>query len=90
MTKNSDHSTDIDLVIDIKIITKNNKEYVRKSRSISCHGAVVEHNEDNAQLNIGNTVTLQICSDLGDESPFPVKSEVIAITNHSVEFRFIL
>jgi len=90
MTQDPNDVAHIDLVIDIKIITSDEKEYVHKSQSLSNHGVIVEHNSDNEELNIGNTVILQVCGDLGDEAPFPVKSEVVDITDNGVEFRFIL
>ena len=90
MTKDSNHVANIDLVIDIKITTDNEKEYIHKSQSLSNHGVIVEHNMENEELSIGNTVILQVCGDLGNEAPFPVKSEVIDITDNGVEFRFIL
>lgn len=90
MTIDSNNTTNIGLVIDIKITTDDAKEYVHKSKSLSSHGVIVEHNTDNEELNIGNTVVLQVCGDLGNEAPFPVKSEVIDITDNGVEFRFIL
>jgi len=90
MTKDSNNATNIELVIDIKVTTDNEKEYVHKSQNISNHGVLVEHNTDNKDLDIGNTVILQVCGELGDETPFPVKSEVVDITDNGVEFRFIL
>lgn len=89
MSNNRDSSR-IGLVIDIKVTFDDAREEVLKSRNISDHGVFLEHNEKPLNFSIGQQVILQVCSQLGDEPPPPVKAEIARITNEGVGLQFIL
>ena len=91
MTINTDHNLmSIDLIIDIKLIMEDEKEYIYQSRKISDQIAVLEHNKENTMIAVGSKVVLQVCSTLGDEEAHPVNAEVTQISDEGIELRFIL
>ncbi len=90
MDSNKRESNRVGLVIDIKLICDDELEYVHKSRNISDTGVFLEHNEIRIDLPIGSRVILQVCSQLNDGDPPPVKAEVARITEEGIGLQFIL
>lgn len=80
----------VGLVIDIKLTNADNQDYIYKSRNISDTGVFLEHNEEQIDIPVGSQVTLQVCSQLGDGDPPPVKAEVARITEEGIGLQFIL
>lgn len=90
MDSNKRGSNRVGLVIDIKLTCDDEQEYVHKSRNISDTGVFLEHNEVRVDLPIGSHVILQVCSQLNDDDPPPVKAEVARITDEGIGLQFIL
>ncbi len=90
MDNNKRGSTRVGLVIDIKLINGEQQEYIYKSRNISDTGVFLEHNEEKTEFPIGAQVVLQVCSQLGDGDPPPVKAEVARITDEGIGLQFVL
>ena len=90
MDSNKRGSNRVGLVIDIKVTCSDEKEYIYKSRNISDTGVFLEHNEVRIDLPINSHVILQVCSQLNDEDPPPVKAEVARITDEGIGIKFIL
>lgn len=89
-TENKRNSGRIGLVIDISMTNEDNVEYILKSRNISDTGVFLDCDDSTILLPIGALVTLQVCSQMGDEPPPPVKAEVCRITNEGMGLKFIL
>lgn len=90
MSENQRDSNRVGLVIDIKVIRDDKNESVLKSRNISDHGVFLEHGDKKIDLTIGEKVILQVCAQLGDEPPPPVKAVVARITKEGIGLQFIL
>ena len=90
MESNKRGSNRVGLVIDIKLINSDEQEYIYKSRNISDTGVFLEHNEDNLEFPVGTQVVLQVCSQLADGDPPPVKAEVARVTKEGIGLQFIL
>lgn len=90
MSSNQRDSSRVGLVIDIKLTCENNDEHILKSRNISDKGVFLEYNGDSIDCSIGTQVILQVCSQLGDEPPPPVKAEIMRITDEGIGLQFIL
>lgn len=90
MSSNQRDSSRVGLVIEIKLTCENNSEYILKSRNISDKGVFLEYNEVALNFPVGTQVILQVCSQLGDEPPPPVKAEIMRITNEGIGLQFIL
>ena len=90
MSNNKRDSSRVGLVIDIKLTCDDSAEHILKSRNISDKGVFLEHNDEPLSLAIGSHVVLQVCSQLGDEPPPPVKAEITRITNEGIGLQFIL
>lgn len=89
-TENKRNSGRIGLVIDISMTNEDNVEYILKSRNISDTGVFLDCDDSTILLPIGALVTLQVCSQMGDEPPPPVKAEVCRKTNEGMGLKFIL
>lgn len=89
-TENKRDSNRLGLVIDIKLTNEDNPEHILKSRNISDTGVFLDCVDPTILLPIGTRVTLQVCSQMGDEPPPPVKAEVCRITNEGMGLKFIL
>lgn len=90
MSKNKRASTRLGLVIDIKLTCEDKTERILKSRNISDSGVFLDYDDEPLNLPVGTCVVLQVCSQLGDEPPPPVKAEVTRTTDEGMGFRFIL
>lgn len=90
MSSNQRDSSRIGLVIDIKLTCKDNREHILKSRNISDKGVFLEFNDEKLDIPIGTNVTLQVCSQLGDEPAPPVEAEVMRTTDEGIGLQFIL
>lgn len=90
MSDNKRDSNRVGIVIEIKVICDDGAEYVLNSRNISDTGVFLEHEEKEINLPVGTHVVLQVCSQLGDGDPPPVKAEVARITNEGFGLQFIL
>jgi len=90
MTKDAHEQTKVGLVIDVLLMTDDDKAFIHKSRNISTLNVVLEQNEDNNNLSVGSIVRLQVCCLPEDEEAQIVKSEVTKISNEGIELRFIL
>ena len=89
-TENKRNSSRIGLVVDISMTNEDNVEHILKSRNISDTGVFIDCDDSTIILPIGALVTLQVCSQMGDEPPPPVKAEVCRITNEGMGLKFIL
>lgn len=90
MTKDSHEQTKVGLVIDVLLITDDNKTFIYKSRNISTLSVVLEENENNTKLSVGSIVSLQVCCLPENEEAQIVKSEVTKISGEGIELRFML
>ena len=90
MSENKRDSNRVGLVIDIKLTCADDNEYILKSSNISDNGVFLQYKETPLPLPEGAHVTLQVCSQLGDEPAPPVKAEIVRITNEGMGLRFIL
>ena len=90
MSENKRDSNRVGIVIEIKVICDDRTEYTLNSRNISDTGVFLEYEEKEINLPIGTHVVLQVCSQLGDGDPPPVKAEVARITNEGFGLSFIL
>lgn len=90
MTEDLHEQTKVGLVIDVLLITDDNKSFVHKSRNISTMNVVLEQNESNNTLSVGSVVSLQVCCLPEDEEAQIVKSEVTKISKEGIELRFML
>jgi hypothetical protein len=87
---NKRDSSRVGIVIEIKVICDDATEYTLNSRNISDTGVFLEYDEQKIALEVGTHVVLQVCSQLGDGEPPPVKAEVARITNEGIGLQFIL
>lgn len=90
MMNDPHEQTKLGLVIDILLITEENERFIHKSRDISTHKVVLEHNADNNKLAVGSIVDLQVCCLAENEEAQIVQSEVTRLSDDGVELRFIL
>lgn len=90
LTENKRNSSRLGLVIDIKLINQDNVEHILKSRNISDTGVFLDCDDSVLFLPIGTVVTLQVCAQMGDEPPPPVKAEVCRISKEGMGLKFIL
>ncbi len=90
MSNNKRISNRVGLVINIKLTCDDKSECVFKTRNISDTGVFLEHNGEQLNLSVGTQVILQVCSQLGDEPPPPVKAEVARVTDEGIGFQFLL
>ena len=90
MMDNKRDSSRVGIVIEIRIICDDGTEYTLNSRNISDTGVFLEYDEQKIDLEIGAHVVLQVCSQLGDGEPPPVKAEVARMTNEGIGLQFIL
>ena len=90
MSKNKRDSSRVGIVIDIKLICNDGSEYILKSQNISDTGVFLEYDNEPIDLTVGAQVVLQVCSQLGDGDPPPVKSEVARITDEGIGLQFLL
>jgi PilZ domain len=90
MSENKRDSSRVGIVIEIKMICDDGTEYVLNSRNISDNGVFLEDETKEIKLPIGTQVVLQVCSQLGDGDPPPVKAEVARITYEGIGLQFIL
>ncbi len=90
MSDNKRDSSRVGLVIDIRLMTDDNQEYVLKSQNISDTGVFLEYGDTALTLPIGETVTLQVCGMLADEAPPPVRAEIRRLTKEGMGLKFIL
>ena len=90
MSDNNRASNRVGIVIDIKLICDDGNEYVLKSQNISDTGVFLEQNEEHLTFETGTHVVLQVCSQLGDGDPPPVKAEITRITDTGFGLQFIL
>lgn len=90
MSENKRDSSRLGLVIDIKLTCSDKTEHILKSRNISDTGVFLDNNNDTLKLPIGAQVILQVCSQLGDETPAPVNAEITRLTNEGMGLKFIL
>ena len=90
MEDNKRASNRVGLVIDIKLINTDAQEYIYKSRNISDTGVFLEHNEEKIDIPIDTEVTLQVCAQLGEGDPPPVKAKVARVTDEGIGLQFIL
>lgn len=89
MTSNKRNSDRIGLVIEIKLTCEDKSEFLFNSRNISDTGVFLEINDETPELAIGTSVVLQVCSQLGDESPPPVNAEIARITDEGLGLKFV-
>ena len=90
MSANKRDSSRVGIVIEIKVICNDDIEYTLNSRNISDNGVFLEHNSQELNLEMGKQVILQVCSQLGDGEPPPVKAEVTRVTDEGFGLKFIL
>ena len=90
MSENKRDSSRVGIVIEIKVICDDGVEHTLNSRNISDTGVFLEYEGEEINLPIGTHVVLQVCSQLGDGDPPPVKAEVARITNEGFGLQFIL
>lgn len=90
MSKQQRGAARLGLVIDIKLTTEDQTEYILKSRNISDTGVFLEYNDVELDLAIGTHVVLEVSSMLGDEPAPPVKSEIVRKTPEGIGLQFIL
>lgn len=90
MSNNKRDSSRVGLVIDIKLTCENKTEYILKSRNISDKGVFLDYDEKPLKLPVGTLVVLQVCSQLDNEPPPPVKAEIVRITDEGIGLQFIL
>ncbi len=90
MSTNKRDSSRVGIVIDIKLICDDGSEFILKSQNISDTGVFLEYDDKPLDLSIGSQVVLQVCSQLGDGDPPPVKSEVARITKEGIGLQFLL
>lgn len=90
MSANQRDSNRVGIVIEIKVICNDGTEHTFNSRNISDTGVFLEHDGQDLNLEMGNQVVLQVCSQLGDGDPPPVKAEVARITGEGIGLKFIL
>lgn len=90
MSDNKRNSNRIGIVIEIKVICNDGTEYTLNSRNISDNGVFLEDENDKVDLPLGTQVVLQVCSQLGDGEPPPVKAEVMRITDEGIGLKFLL
>ena len=90
MKDNKRNSNRLGLVIDIKLTCENKTEYILKSRNISDTGVFLEYDNEALEFPIGTQVILQVCSQMGEEPPAPVNSEVTRLTDEGMGLQFIL
>lgn len=87
---NKRDSSRVGIVIEIKVICDDGTKYTLNSRNISDNGAFLEFDDIKLDFSIGTHVVLQVCSQLGDGEPPPVKAEVTRITDEGIGLQFIL
>lgn len=90
MTEQKRGATRLGLVIDIKLTTEDQTDYILKSRNISDTGVFLEYNDVELDLPVGTHVVLEVCSMLGDEPAPPVKAEIVRKTDEGMGLHFIL
>ena len=90
MSANQRDSSRVGIVIEIKVLCNDGSECTLNSRNISDNGVFLEHDGRDLNLEIGKQVVLQVCSQLGDGEPPPVKAEVTRITDEGFGLKFIL
>ena len=90
MSANQRDSSRVGIVIEIKVICDDGSECTLNSRNISDNGVFLEHDGRDLNIKIGEHVVLQVCSQLGDGEPPPVKAEVTRITDDGFGLKFIL
>lgn len=90
MSSNKRDSNRLGLVIEIKLTCDDKSEYILNSRNISDTGVFLEYEDKSVDLSLGTHVVLQVCSQMGDEPPPPVKAEVARITKDGIGLHFIL
>lgn len=90
MSDNKRDSSRIGIVIEIKLCCDDGSEYVLNSRNISDNGVFLEFDDNPIELLLGTKVILQVCSQLGDGDPPPVKAEIARITKEGLGLKFIL
>ena len=90
MNENKRDSNRLGLVIDIKLTCTDDSEYVLKSRNISDRGVFLEYDDTPLTISAGTEVVLQVCSQLGDEPPPPVKARITRLTDDGMGLQFIL
>lgn len=88
MSENKRDSNRLGLVIEIKLTCEDKTEYILKSRNISDTGVFLE--DETLKLAVGTQVILQVCSQLGDETPAPVNAEITRLTDEGMGLQFIL
>lgn len=87
---NKRDSSRVGIVIEIRLICDGGTEYTLNSRNISDTGVFLEYDDQKIDIEIGTHVVLQVCSQLGDGEPPPVKAEVARVTNEGIGLQFIL
>ena len=90
MSDNKRDASRVGIVIEIKVICDDGSECTLNSRNISDNGVFLEHDDKELDLKIGTHVVLQVCSQLGDGEPPPVKAEIARITDEGYGLKFIL
>ena len=90
MSTNKRDANRVGLVIEIKVTCDDKSEHILNSQNISDTGVFLEHNDAPLDLPIGEHVILQVCSQMGDEPPPPVKAEIVRITKEGMGLQFIL
>ena len=90
MINNKRDSSRVGIVIEIKLICDDGSEFILKSQNISDTGVFLEFDGKPIDLSIGSQVVLQVCSQLGDGDPPPVKSVVARTTNEGIGLQFLL
>ena len=90
MSDNKRDSNRVGIVIEIKVICDDGTEYVLNSRNISDTGVFLEYEDNKINLPMGTHVVLQVCSQLGDGDPPPVKAEIARITKEGFGLQFLL
>ena len=90
MSANQRDSSRVGIVIEIKVICSDGSECTLNSRNISDNGVFLEHDSRELNLEMGKQVVLQVCSQLGDGEPPPVKAEVVRVTDEGFGLKFIL
>lgn len=90
MNDNQRDSSRVGIVIEIKVNCDDGTEHILNSRNISDNGVFLEYDGQEIDLPIGTHVVLQVCSQLGDGDPPPVKAEVARITDEGIGLHFIL
>ena len=90
MSANQRDSSRVGIVIEIKVICDDGSEYTLNSRNISDNGVFLDHEGRDLNLEMGTQVVLQVCSQLGDGEPPPVKAEVVRVTDEGFGLKFVL